>query len=176
MFFYKLEMSKLGLKKLLIVTVDTEFIVIESYAFWDLDLEDRWIKFGRGKDRKCLPVHGYAKALGVEICRAVLFCYVFIGFDAVSQLLGKGKKTAWNIWGRFLGATGTFIRLSCVSILSESHIRIIENFVVLMYNASCPHARVNDCRKYLFSKLNRTINQCPSTKDALEQHILRAIL
>ena len=29
---------------------------------------------------------------------------------------------------------------------------------------------------YLFSKLNRTIDQCPPTKDALEQHILRAMM
>ena len=45
-----------------------------------------------------------------------------------------------------------------------------------MYNASCPHTRVNDCRKYLFSKLNHIIDQCPPTKDDLEQHILRAML
>ena len=68
------------------------------------------------------------------------------------------------------------IRLSCVSKPSEADIKIIENFVVLMYDASCPHTPVNDCLKYLFSKLNRTIDQCPRTKDALEQHILRAIL
>ena len=68
------------------------------------------------------------------------------------------------------------IRLLCVSKLSQSDIKIIDNFVVLMYDALWPHKRVNNCLKYLFSKLNRTIDQCPSTKDALEQHILRAIL
>ena len=98
MFLHKLEMSRLGLKKLLIVAVDTGVILIQSYAFWDLDLEDRWIRFGRGKERKWLPVHAYAKASGEEICRAVLFWYAFTGFDTVSQLLGKGKKTAWNTW------------------------------------------------------------------------------
>ena len=65
-------------------------------------------------------------------------------------------------------ATETFIRLSCVSKPSKSDIKIVENFGVLMYDASCPHTHVNDCRKYLFSKLNCTINQCPPTKDALE--------
>ena len=64
------------------------------------------------------------------------------------------------------------IRLSCVSKPLEADIKIIENFVVLMYDASCPHTPVYDCLKYLFSKLNRTIDECPRTKDALEQHIL----
>ena len=180
MFLHALEMSGLGLKKLLIVTVDTDVVVIALYAFWHLELEELWIEFGRKKDRKWLPVHAYAKALGEEICRAVLFWYAFTGCDTVSQFLGKGKKTAWNTWGRFMKAAETSLRLSCVSKPSESDIKIIENFVVLMYDASCPHTQVNDCRKYLFSKLNRTksieSHQCPPTEDALEQHILRAML
>ena len=73
MFLYALEMSRLGLKKLLIVTVDTDVVLIALYAFWDLDLEELWIEFGKGKDRKWLPVHAYVKALGVETWRAVTF-------------------------------------------------------------------------------------------------------
>ena len=37
-----------------------------------------------------------------------------------------------------------------------------------MYDASCTHTRVNVCWKYLFSKLNHVIDQCPPTKDARE--------
>ena len=107
-------MSRLGLKKLLIVTVDTDVVVTALYAFWNLDLEELWIEFGRGKDPKWLPVHAYTKALGEEVCRAILFWYAFAGCDTVSQFFGKGKKTAWNTWGRFLEATQTFIRLLCV--------------------------------------------------------------
>ena len=39
----------LGLKKLLIVTVDTDVVVIALYALQDLDLKELWIEFGRGK-------------------------------------------------------------------------------------------------------------------------------
>ena len=91
-------------------TVDTDVVVIALYAFWDLDLEELWIEFDRGKNRKSLPVHAYAKALGKEICSAVLFWYTF-----------HDKK--WNTWERFLEATETFIRLSCVLKLSQSDIR-----------------------------------------------------
>lgn len=69
----------------------------------------------RQRDRNWLSVHAYAKILGEEIYRTVLFWYAFVGCDAVSQFLGKGKKTAWNTWGRFLETTETFIRLLCIS-------------------------------------------------------------
>ena len=52
MFLHALEITSLGLKKQLTVTVDTNFVVIALYAFWDLYLEVRWIEFGRGKDCK----------------------------------------------------------------------------------------------------------------------------
>ena len=80
--------------KLLIVTVDTDVVVTAFYAFWDLDLEELWIEFGRGKDHKWLSVHAYAKAIEGEVCRAILFWYAFTGCDTVSQFFGKGKKTA----------------------------------------------------------------------------------
>ena len=110
MFLHALEMSRLGLKKLFIVTVDADVVIITLYAFWDLDLE-LCIEFGRGKDRKWLSVNAYAKTLGEEICRAILFWYAFTECDTMSQFLGKGKKTAWNTCRRFLEATKTFIRL-----------------------------------------------------------------
>ena len=64
MFQHALEMSRLGLNKLLIVTVDTDVVITALYAFWDLDVEELWIEFDREKERKWLPVHAYAKALG----------------------------------------------------------------------------------------------------------------
>ena len=164
MFLHALEMSRLGLKKLLIVNVDIDFVVI---ALTLLGFGD-WVEFSSGKGRKWQPVHAYTKSLGQEICKAILFWYDFTDCDTVCQFLEKGKKTAWNTWGRFLEATETFIRPSSVSKPSDSDIKITENFVVLIYDVSCPHTRVNDCWKYLFSKLNRTTDQCLPTKDALE--------
>ena len=40
MFLDALEITTLGLKKLLRVTVDTDVVVIALYIFWDLDLEE----------------------------------------------------------------------------------------------------------------------------------------
>ena len=120
--------------------------------------------------------HAYAKALVEDICRATLFWYAFTGCGTVSQFLGKKKKNSTKYLGKIFGAKEPFIRLSCVWKSLGSDIKIIENFVVLLYDAWCPHARVNDGWKYLFSKLNHTIDQCFPIKHALEQHILRAML
>ena len=45
-----------------------------------------------------------------------------------------------------------------------------------MYDRTCHIFTVHGCRKYLFTKLNRLIENCPPTQDSLMQHILRAIL
>ena len=46
MFLHALEQSRNGFKKLVIVTVDTDVVVIALYCYWDLDLEKLWIEFG----------------------------------------------------------------------------------------------------------------------------------
>jgi len=38
----------------------------------------------------------------------------------------------------------------------------------------CPFAKVNDARKYLFTKRGRDLEGPPPTWDALEQHVKRA--
>ena len=45
-----------------------------------------------------------------------------------------------------------------------------------MYDRTSGIEDVNDCRRYLFTKRGRTIENCPPTKDALMQHVLRAKL
>ena len=49
MFLHALGQSKRGFKKLLIITVDTDVVVIALYAYWDLDVKELWIEFGTGK-------------------------------------------------------------------------------------------------------------------------------
>ena len=90
------ELSNLGFKKVTIVTVDTDVVVIGLYAFWHLHFDEIWIEFGTGKDKRLLPIHSYAESLGEEVCMALPFWYAFSGCDAVSQFLGRGKKTEWS--------------------------------------------------------------------------------
>ena len=110
MFIHAKELIRLGFKKLMIVTVDTDVVVIAMYIYWDLDVEELWIEFGAGKFKRWLPIHAYAHKLGEEVCRALLFWYALTGCDTVSQFHGCGKKTAWLAWGRHMEARETFAR------------------------------------------------------------------
>ena len=104
------------------------------------------------------------------------FWFSFTGCDTVSQFSGRGKKTAWETWGSFSQVTETFARLSSGGLLTASDLQILERYVVLMYDRTCPVATVNECRKYLFTQLGRMIENCPPTQDALIQHTTRAML
>ena len=94
----------------------------------------------------------------------------------MSQFSGRAKKTAWTAWSLLPEVTHTFSTIPHSLKPTEYDISVIERFVVFMYDQTCPDFTVNGCRKYLFTKLGRLIENCPPTLDALTQHINRAIL
>ena len=52
-----------------------------------------------------------------------------------------------------------------------------KNFFVLMYDRTCPYKFMKECRKYLFTKMNHTVETSPykKKKNSL-QHIRKAML
>jgi hypothetical protein len=52
----------------------------------------------------------------------------------------------------------------------------IQRFVVLMYDRTSCCVGVNACRRMLYTKKNRAIENIPPTADALLQHTKRAAL
>ena len=109
MFCHINDMS-LDYRKLLIVTVDTDLVVIALAVFFSLSVDELWIEFGSGKDRKWIPIHLYAHVFGKRRYRALPFWYAFTGCDTTSQFAGHGKKSAWKIWTDIPDITDTFIR------------------------------------------------------------------
>ena len=102
--------SQKGIKKIKIITVDTDVVVIALCVFHSLNLSELWIEFGTGQHRRWLPIHDYATLLGEEICRALPFWYAITGCDTVSMFAGRGKKTCWIAWGIYPEVTETFVR------------------------------------------------------------------
>ena len=43
MFLHAKDISKNELKKLMIVTADTDIVIVALYAFWDLNVDELWI-------------------------------------------------------------------------------------------------------------------------------------
>ena len=53
---------------------------------------------------------------------------------------------------------------------------LIESFVVLLYDQTSAIVEVNPARKDLFSKKARTLENFSTTRAALEQHTMRAVV
>ena len=97
-------------KKIQIVTVDTDLVVIGLSVFFDLNITELWIQFGTGANRKWIPIHTYAKKLGEQVCRGLPFWFAFTGSDTTSQFVGRGKKTGWSVWKKMPEITDAFCR------------------------------------------------------------------
>lgn len=115
MFLHANELSRLGHKKLSIITVDTDVVMLSLFTVWDIDVSELWIEFGTEKNKKWLPIHLYAHKLGKDRCKAILFWYAFTGCDTVSQFQGRGKQKAWHVWQKMdKQATETFARATSI--------------------------------------------------------------
>ena len=174
-FVHAKNMAESGHRKIMIKTVDTDVIIIAIAVFHELLLEELWIEFGTGKDRRWFPIHEYASRLGEQICSGILFWYAFTGCDTTSSFAGRGKTSAWETWRAFPEVTESFKRLSdCPSAITEDDWALIERYVILLYDRSSLNTDVNSARRQLFTKKGRPVDGLPPTKDALIQHTFRA--
>ena len=98
---HALDASRSWFKWLLIVTVDTDVVVLALCHFFKLDLHKLCIEIATGKNRRWLPIHLYAKTLPQEMCQALPFWFALTGCDFVSMFGGGGKKTAWYVWQKY---------------------------------------------------------------------------
>ena len=105
-----LDGAKSGIKKISIITVDTDVVVIALRHFSSFDIEELWIEFGVGKFRRFFPIHKYAEMMGNNLCRSLTFWHALTGCDTVSSFNGKGKKTAWKTLRSFQDGLDTFSR------------------------------------------------------------------
>ena len=60
--------------------------------------------------------------------------------------------------------------------LTDEDMKCLERFVILMYDRSSQLTDVNECRKILFARKGRSIDNLPPTRGALLQHAKRALL
>jgi len=122
-----------------------------------------------------IPVHSIAAKLGPEKASALPFFHALTGSDTTSAFAGRGKKTAWDVWGVYPEITATFSMLSNSTVqISEDMIANIERYIVLLYSRSSDAYRVNEARRELFVRGTRLLENIPPTQAALIQHVRRA--
>jgi len=139
----------------MIRTVDTDvairaFLIINERS--EKPLRELWITFGTGKHFRYIPCHELAEKLGDK----ALVLPALTGCDTVSFFLGRGKLTAWEVWKSFPSLTEVLLQLSRnpYSSLSDSMLKRIERFVILLYNRTSTLSSINEERMYLFTKRN----------------------
>ena len=106
---HDMDQFQLGFSRLMTVLVDTGEMVIACFAYWSLSVTELWIEFGKGKDRRWLPIHSCPEKASKSVRIAAIFWYVLIGCDSVSQFLERDKSSAWKAWKVFPEVTETLL-------------------------------------------------------------------
>ena len=68
------------------------------------------------------------------------------------------------------------LRLTEKDTINEDEYLVIERFIILMYDITSSTTNINECQRELFTKKGKAVVCIPPTKDALRQHIKRAML
>ncbi|KAG7168460.1 hypothetical protein Hamer_G002523 [Homarus americanus] len=162
-----------GHRRILIRTVDTDVVILAVALAIERSevLDELWLTFVTGKNRRYIAAQQIAKALGPEKSRALPVFHAITGYDTVSVFAGHSKKAAWATWNAFPEVTTAFLSLASTP---DGVLSTLERFIVLLYDRTSTCCDVNVVRKKLFSRKSRSLKHLPPTRAALEQHIKRA--
>ena len=170
-----LHCAKQGYKRISIRTVDTDIVVLAVGHVQSLNVDELWVDFGVRNHRRYIAAHALANILN-EKAKALMLFHAITGCDTVSGFRGRGKKTAWTAWLSYPEVTETFLTLLSTPVeIDESILEKIQRFIVVMYSKTCSLTSVNEARRELFTQCSRTIDNIPPTKNALIQHLRRAV-
>lgn len=163
-------------KSIMIRTVDTDVVVLCVSFFTKLHVNELWIAFGVGRSFRYIATHEVARSLGPAACGGLLFFHALTGCDTVSAFFGLGKVTAFDVWMANVNITQVFCDIGNEEVqVDGAAFGAIERFIVSLYDRKSDLVSVNLCRKDLFSRKGRTIENIPPTQNALSLHIRRAV-
>ena len=164
------------MNRILIRTVDSDIIVIAVSIFQKREVSELWISYNTEAVHEYVPIHDLVSSLGPTKSLALPFFHTFTGYDTVTVFLGKGKARAWQTWKVFDEATAIFAQLSQTpSSVTDHVLKILEKFVIILYDRTSADVKVNDARRHLFACKGRAIENQPLTQAAPLQHPLRAV-
>ena len=156
-------------------TVDTDVLVLSIAAAAKNKDRHLYVSFGVGDSHHMIDAAAIATAIGYDKSLALPVFHAFTGCDTVSSMKSIGKKTAWQRWNAFEDVTQAFVDLSSgPESVNEETAKVLERFVVLLYDKTSPCVSVNELRKELFTK-GRSIEHVPPTSGALLQHDNRTL-
>ncbi|KAL8559114.1 hypothetical protein ACOMHN_046162 [Nucella lapillus] len=163
-----------GHHAILIRTVDTDVVVLAVSLAQELQPEDKlWLAFGTGQSLRYLAAHEIAAGFGREKARALPIFHALTGCDTVSSF--TSKKTACAVWTVLPELTEALLLLSSAPRdIPDDAMRIIERFVILLYDRTSKCTDIDKARRKIFARKNN-VQLIPPTKAALEEHVKRAV-
>lgn len=161
-----------GSRSVWVRTVDTDVIVILAAEFHNMSSLHPgltvWVAFGMGKHFQYISINSICDSLGEDKSQALLFFHALTGSDTTSAFQGKGKKSAWEAWTAYPGATEAFVYVRDSAFIpleiSSPVFKVLERFVIVMYDRASSTNDVNSARRELFTKKGRALENIPPTQ------------
>ena len=155
-------------ESIVVCSRDTDVLVLLIAHFSKMKCTQLWMKSGTSKKPRYIPVHEVHQRLAADIISALLPFHVITACDSVSQLLGHGKKTAWNVFRKCPELLQDLGKGELTLAISTS----AETFICRLYG-DYDHDTCNQTRVKMFSKCVSQ-ESLPPTSDAVQLHIQRA--
>lgn len=177
MFLRAKHASSLGHSKIMMRTVDSDIVILAILLFRQLNLDQLWIGYGKGKHYTDIPIHRMCDNLGERRSLALAFFQLLTGSDFTSAFRGVGKKTFWSVWQDFPEFTETFCQLSSdphLMDIDSPQMKQIERFIALSFCRKITDDRINSARKKMFTVGLKTMENIPPSLHSLYQHVRRA--
>lgn len=161
-----------GHSNVLVRTVDTDVVVLLIGHFHEIigqyPLADIWVAFGMGKHFRHLNINTICNSLGECKSKALPLFHAFTGCDSTSSFSGRGKKSCWGAWKSYPEATDVFIAMkeNPFQPLSKSapNFCILERLTVVIYDKTSSSSSVDEARRELFTRMNRSLENIPPTQ------------
>ena len=141
----------------------------------ELGIEKLWMPFGQGDNHRWIPVHDVCRKIGLKNSKSIPFFHAFTGCSVMPAFHGKGKKAAWQTWNVYPEASPVSKKLGMhPSVIGDEEQKILEKFVITMYDRSSEATDIDDVRLDMFARKQRSYEMIPPTQAALVQHTKRA--
>ena len=155
-----------------VCTVNTDVMVLAIASFKKINPDELWVAFGSSASFNYIPVHQLVNTIQPQMCGTQPFFHALSGYDTVSSLSGRGKKTTWDTWLRFPEVTNAFEAIIMLpSEINDAVLSVLEKFVVLLYECTSGLTRVNDAHEHLLARRSRGIEKIPPTQAAVVEHM-----
>ena len=171
-FLCSLHAGELGMKSVLITTVDSDIVLYACY-FYLQSKPKIYVRIGCNNRVRVVSIDKISKELGNDCCLALPALHAFTGNDYTSAFYGIGKGKALNILRKSKEYLHTFARFGDSFRFDADLFELIEKFVCCLYGSK--QRNTDDARyeKFLTGKKCPDPQKLPPTRDALLCHCKR---